>query len=260
MLAALFFVACSERGETLVLTGSSTLAPVVEEAARRFEAENPGLRIEVQTGGSARGIADVRAGLADFGMVSRELGGGEGDLSAHPLAIDGVGFIVHRDNPVEGLSREEIVAVYTGAVSNWSELGGADAPILVASKAEGRATLEVFLAYTGLDSADLRPHLVVGENQHAIKTVVSDPTALAYVSIGAAAGEAAAGAPLKLLRCDGVDPVPERVASAEYPVSRPLLLVSKGTPPPLAARFLDFLGSPAVGEIVRSHRYVPRQP
>lgn len=259
LLAALFLVACADRGETVVVTGSSTVAPVLAEAARRFE-EREGGRIEVQTGGSARGIADVRSRLADLGMVSRELTADEADLDSIRLAIDGVGLVVHRDNSVEELSREQIVAIYSGAVGNWSELGGRDVPILVASKAEGRATLEVFLDYVGLDSADLRPDVVVGENQHAIRTVVADPAAIAYVSIGAAAGEIAAGAPVKLLRCDGVEPSPAKVAAGEFPVSRPLLLVSQGDLFPAAARFVRFLGTPEFREIVRSHRYVPVEP
>ena len=132
-----------------------------------------------------------------------------------------------------------------------------DAAILVASKAEGRATLEVFLDYTGLDSADIRASVIVGENQQAIKTVAIDPNAIAYVSIGAAAGEAAAGTPVKLLRCDGVPATAEKVVSGEFPVTRPLQIVAKGTLGPLTQVFLDFLRSDACRDLIEAHRYVP---
>lgn len=256
---AITLVSCSGKksDETIVLTGSSTVAPLVADAGVRFEKRFPGRKVEVQTGGSSRGIADALYGRATFGMISRELKPDEAALTAHRIAVDGVGVIVHRDNAVTNFTREDLINIYTGKISNWKTLGGKDAPITVANKAEGRATLEVFLEYTGLDSADIVASVVVGENQQAIKTVVADPNAIAYVSIGAAASEAAAGTPVKLANCDGVEPTNENVAAGKFPIMRPLQLVSRGDVSPVAREFLDFLTAPENCDLIESHLYVP---
>jgi len=190
-------------------------------------------------------------------MISRELKPDEAALTAHPIAVDGVGVIVHRGNAVSNFTRQDLINIYTGKISNWKTMGGKDAPITVANKAEGRATLEVFLEYTGLDSADIVASVVVGENQQAIRTVVANPNAIAYVSIGSAASEAAAGTPVKLANCDGVEPTHENVAAGKFPIMRPLQLVTRGEIPVSAREFLDFLTAPANRDLIEAHLYVP---
>src|SRR5688500_19203568 len=85
--------------QKLVVTGASTIAPLASEIARRFESLHPGIRVDVQTGGSSRGINDARRGIADIGMVSRALKPEEKDLQAQAIAWDGGGIILHADNP-----------------------------------------------------------------------------------------------------------------------------------------------------------------
>ena len=101
----------------LVITGASTLAPVIAEIGKRFESLYPTGRIDVQSGGSSRGVADVRQGLSDIGMVSRTMKEDERDLSAFPVARDGVCPILHQDNPVQAIADEQVVAIYTEARS-----------------------------------------------------------------------------------------------------------------------------------------------
>lgn len=261
-LASALLAGCGggpDDAKTLLLTGSSTVAPVATDAAERFEADHPGYRIDVQTGGSSRGIADAGSGLAAFGMASRALKQEEIDsgLVQHRIAMDGVCVIVHKDNPVADLGKEQLVAIYTGEASNWKAFGGPDAEIVVANKAEGRATLEVFLEYAGLDSADIQADVVVGENQQAIKTVAGNPHAIGYVSIGHGASEAEAGTPIKLVGCDGVPATTEAVAKGDFPITRPLQVVTKGEPSPAARAFLDYLKSSEINDIITSHLYVP---
>ena len=246
----------SPRG-SLTLTGSSTVAPLAQELALLFERKHPEARIDVQTGGSGKGIADARSGLADVGMVSRSLKADESDLTAYKIAADGVAMIVHRSNEVESLSREQILAIYTGELTNWSEVGGADRPIVVVHKAEGRATLEVFLEHFQLDNATVRPDVVVGENAHAIKTVATTEGAIGYVSIGAAEAEIEQGEAIRLLPLGGVTATSEHVASGDFPMSRPLQFVVRGTPSPLARAFIDFCQSEAAHETIESQFFVP---
>ncbi len=108
----------------LRLSGSSTIAPLMLEIAGRFEKQHPGVTVDVQTGGSGKGIADVRTGIAEIGMASRALKGDEQDLAATTIALDGVGMIVHKSNPVAEWSRQQIIDIYQDRIRNWNELGG----------------------------------------------------------------------------------------------------------------------------------------
>lgn len=258
-LALTFLTSCSDSdpSQSILITGSSTVAPVVADAAQRFEKENPGIRIDVQTGGSSRGISDVRNDLAKLGMASRALKGDESDIHAETIAMDGVCLIVHKDNVVSGLTKEEIASIYQKRQSNWKNFGGNDAEIVVASKAAGRATLEVFLDYTALDSADIQADVIVGENQQAIKTVAGNPNAIAYVSIGAAASEAEAGTPIKLISTDDIEPTTENVAKGVFPITRPLNMITKGEVTGLSLAFLEYLKSDKIRDLVETHLYVP---
>ena len=112
-------VGCSSAASPprLTLTGSSSVAPLAGEIARRFEASHPGVRIDVQTGGSSRGLADLRRGSADIGMVSRALNSSEADLQATTIALDGVAVIVNSSNPVQTLTDEQIRGIFTGRIA-----------------------------------------------------------------------------------------------------------------------------------------------
>lgn len=258
-VASLFAISCqdSAQDERITLTGSSTVAPVVADAAKAYEASHPKYRIDVQTGGSSRGIADAKSGLADMGMISRALKEEESDLTAHRIAVDGVCVITHNTNPIENLTRTQLIDIYTGKISNWKDVGGPAQEIVVVNKAAGRATLEVFLDYVGLDSADVQADVVAGENQQAIKTVAGNESAIGYVSIGAAASEADAGTAIKLVSCDGVPASTASVASGEFPITRPLQVVTMGEVSPAAAAFLEYLKSSQINDIIESHLYVP---
>jgi phosphate transport system substrate-binding protein len=241
----------------LVVTGSSTVAPLAAEIGQRFESLHPDARIDVQTGGSSRGIADARNGLADIGMVSRALEPAESDLSVHPIAVDGVCIIVHQENPIQSLTDEEIVAIYTGKTENWHEVGGMDGPIVVVNKADGRATLEVFLEHYKLEGSQITADVIIGDNQQGIKTVAANPLAIAYVSIGAADFEARSGTAIKLLDASGVAATTQNVSRGEFPITRPLNFVTQGEPKPLAEAFIEFAQSPQVHDIIEAQYFVP---
>jgi len=262
LLLALLLTGChadattTER-RTLVLTGSSTVAPLAGELARRFEATHPGTRVDVQSGGSSRGIANARDGVADIGMVSRALNPSESDLRARSIARDGIGLIVHASNPVTELSTEQVVGIYTGAISRWSDVGGADAPITVVNKAAGRSTLELFVQHFGIDETRIQADVVIGDNEQGVKTVAGNEHALGYVSIGTAEYNIGHDVPIKLLSLDGVAASTGTVRSGRFPLARPLNLVTSGEPTGLSAEFMAFASSPAVHDLVRAQFFVP---
>ena len=254
-----YFVENSEQPEIkkLVLTGSSTAAPLVAEIAKRFELLNPNVRVDVQTGGSSRGINDVRARLIDIGMASRSLKQSELELFSFSIALDGISIILNKANTVASLDKQQIIDIYKGKIVNWQKLGGQDASIVVVNKAEGRSTLELFLHYFGLQNTEIKPHIIIGDNQQGIKTVAGNPHAIAYVSVGAAEYEADHQVPIKLLPLDGIMATVKNVRNQTFPLSRPLNLVTLEPPMGLVKDFIDFAHSKQVDDLIEAQYFVP---
>lgn len=260
-IAVMGLVACgnNDSTQTLTLTGSSTVAPVASEIAKRYEDANPEIRVNVQTGGSSQGIADARSGVADIGMASRSLTEEESDLIAHTIARDGITIIVNQENSIDSLSTEEIVDIYTDEIENWQEVGGENRPITVVNKADGRATLAVFLDFLDLDNQQIEPDQIIGDNEQGIQTVAGNPTAIGYVSIGTAEFHRDDGTPISLVAINGIEPSSEAVSQGEFPISRPLNLVTKGEPTALSQDFITFAQSSQVHDTIQEQFFVPVQ-
>lgn len=248
----------SALADQLTLAGSSTIQPVAEVLGQTFEQLHPEVRINVQGGGSSVGITAPQNGLAAIGTVSRALHHEEAQkLTPTTFALDGIALIVHTSNPISGLSRQQVIDIDTGAISNWHALGWNDARIVVVSKEEGRATLELFAQYFGLTGKFVRDAIIIGPNGQAIATVAGNPQALAYVSIGSAEVAVEQGTPIKLLTLDGVAATSANVKSGAYGLTRPLNFVTVGPPRGLAKAFLDFVLTPTGQQIVAEQEFVP---
>lgn len=250
----------TEQAQKLIITGSSTVGPLVSEMGKRFEAQNPEFRVDVQTGGSSRGLSDTEQGLADIGMVSRELKDGEIEgRRVFTIALDGVSPIVNADNPLTEIDRQQVIEIYTGKIANWQEITGKDAPITVVNKSEGHSTLELFLKHFQLEPEQVEATVIIGDNQQGIKTVAGNVDAIGYVSIGAASYSIEQDVPIKLLKLDGVEAKVETVIDGSFPLSRPLNLVTQGEPNPLAREFLDFVLAEENHDLIRAQNFVPPQ-
>lgn len=242
----------------LQLTGSSTLAPLASEIGKRFETLHPQVRVDVQTGGSSRGIADATSGLADIGMSSRSLKESERQgRKTWTLAMDGVAFIVHAENPVAELSRPQLRAILSGQVADWSELGGRPGEIIFINRAQGRSELELVSGYLDLPVAAMQADLIAGENQQGLKMVANEPRAITYMSVGASQYEASRGVPIRPLPLEGIEATVATVAAGEFPLSRPLLMITSPQPDALTQAFIDYARSSQVHDLVRQLSYVP---
>jgi phosphate transport system substrate-binding protein len=242
----------------VTVVGSSTIAPLMGEIGKAFEKSHPGIRIDVQAGGTSRGVLDVRQGTAQIGMVSRELKADEAaELRRVLLAKDGLAMIVHKSNPIASLTKEQVIGIYSGRISNWKDLGGADQAISVVSKAEGRSTLEIFSHYFGLPYRDIKAHVVIGDNQQGIQTVAGAPASIGYVSIGTAEYEAGHGAAIRLVTLDHHVPSTAAVADGSYPLTRELNIVFKPDNEARLAELLKFTQSPAAAELATKQFFVP---
>lgn len=241
----------------LLITGSTTMAPLMREIANRFEAQNPAVRVEIQVGGSAQGLADVRHGAADIGMVSRALSQDEADVVATQIAIDGVGMLVHTNNPVENLEKSQIVDLYQGRIDNWKSLGGGEGPIRLLHKKDGSATGQVFLGYLEIAHTSVRTDREVGHSLEVINEVAEDPQSIGYVSIGNAETEIQSGTPVRLLSLNGVSATNANVANGSFPVVRPLHLVTLPKTSTVATAFLEYCQSGAIDDLIGQRHFVP---
>lgn len=241
----------------LLLTGSTTMAPLMEAVAKRYQSLHPGIQFEVQMGGSGRGISDARQGKADIGMVSRALGESEHDLYGMPIARDGVTLIVHKDNPVNSLSERQLLDIYSGKIANWRQVGGRDAPMqILAGPPEGGSS-DLFSHYLRLPYDQFKTQRRIAANADRIAAVSEDPLAIIYLSVGEAERKAHDGAPIKLLAIGGVAASSRNVRSGNYPLSRPLTLVTRGVPNGAARAFIEYCVSSQVTDLLLAFDFVP---
>lgn len=265
-LAAL--VLCLQAPQLLALeiSGASTIQPLVEKWIPLYR-EKGGEAIKLSGGGSGAGIKNALAGTSQIGMASRALKDDEkAALKYTTVGIDALAIIVHKDNPVAALSKQQLTDLYAGKIDNWQALGGADRPVVRVSKEVGRSTLELFENFTGLTSPDRnkndgKPQIskesyVIGANLEALTLVGGMPGAIGYVSVGTALAMAAAGMPVKVVPLDGVMPSEETIVGRRYPIIRELNLVYKQETPAVTS-FIALAMSPRGQAEVKALGFVP---
>lgn len=246
--------------KTVLITGSSTLGPLIAAAAERYEKEHPEVRIDVQTGGSSRGIADARRGLAEIGMTSRGLAPSErAGLREHIIARDGVGFVVHTDNPVSSLTGSQLLDIFTGIKTDWLDVGGDAGEIVVINRPAGRSELSLVAGYFRIPPGRMVAAAIGGENTQVIKLVAGNPRAISYVSIGSAAHSITSGSQAKLLELGDIPATPAHVREGTYALPRPLVLVTGPKVSPAAQAFLDELLSDRIDDLILAHSFAPPQ-
>ena len=260
-LFCLITQACSgsDNNTQLRITGSSTVTPLMHVIAERYQISHSQVSFDIQTGGSNKGIEDTRQERNDIGMASRMLTPEESDLQVFTVAKDGIGLLLHRNNPVAQLTDNQVREIFTGQTTNWQQVGGNDAPIVVLSKNAKHGTLGVFIEYFGLEPDAVKPDQVVGDNDEVLQTVKENPNAIGYVSIGAAEYQIVHGMPLKLLPINGIEATVENVQEGAFPISRQLNLVTREAPKGVVRDFIEFSLSSAVHDIVREQAFVPAQ-
>lgn len=225
----------------IVVTGSSTIAPIISEIAKKYEELNKNIRIDVQTGGSSRGINDVQRGLANIGMSSRDLSKKEmKGVNVQTIAIDGVAFVVNAKNPIINLSSTQISRIIRGEVNNWNELDGSNAEIVFINRAKGRSELELVSEYLKVPAEEMQADLIAGENQEVVKLVSQNENAISYLSLGTAETEIKNKALLRIPALNGVPATTQQVAEKNYPLIRPLILITQDKANQDALDFVKF--------------------
>jgi phosphate transport system substrate-binding protein len=244
----------SHASDQVIVTGSTTIQPIAEVAKEGFERTHPGVRILVSGVGSSAGIENVIAGTADIGTSSRDLKGDElhAGLVDTPIAYDAIAVIVNPSNPVDGLTKAQVKAIFEGRITNWKQVGGPDMEIGLVNRDEASGTREAFFKIV-LDKERFDPTAVVLPGTGQVRSVVAQaPSAIGYISLGFVTPE------VKALAIDGVEPSEEAVVNGRYPISRVLHFLTRGEPTGLVKEFIDYVLSPEVQEdVVRDAGFIP---
>lgn len=239
---------------SLDIAGGTAHIPVMKEAAKRIMTVNPALRISVAGGGSGVGVQQVGEGLVAIGNTGRPLTEAEIQkygLVSFAFAIDGVALVANPANPVAGLTGKQVADIFAGAITNWKDVGGKDAPITLYTREDGSGTREVFVE-KALKKGPQAPTANVVNSNGAMKTAIAqDPNAIGYVGIGHL------GETIKGLHFDGMVPTQENAASGAYTVTRKLYMNTKGAPQGLTKAFIDYVFSPEGQEITKASGYIP---
>ncbi len=239
---------------SLDIAGGTAHIPVMKEAAKRIMTVNPALRISVAGGGSGVGVQQVGEGLVAIGNTGRPLTEAEIQkygLVSFAFAIDGVALVANPANPVAGLTGKQVADIFAGAITNWKDVGGKDAPITLYTREDGSGTREVFVE-KALKKGPQAPTANVVNSNGAMKTAITqDPNAIGYVGIGHL------GETIKGLHFDGMVPTQENAASGAYTVTRKLYMNTKGAPQGLTKAFIDYVFSPEGQEITKASGYIP---
>jgi len=246
--------ACSIRGAGVVrIAGSTTLLPLVQDGADRFMDMRGDRTVLVQGGGSSVGIAQLKEGIVDIANSSRELKPDEDDgrLMDHRIALDVIAIVVNPGVGVDNLTREQVKGIFTGAIANWREVGGEDAPIITVVRDKASGTREMF-DEIALDKEDsVASAIECNSNGIVRQTVASTPNSLGYVSIGYA------DASIRAIKYDGVAPGTESAKDGSYPLSRYLHMFTSGEPREAAREFIDYVLSEEFQTEVVSQEYIP---
>ncbi len=239
--------AAEELSGTVNVNGSTSMADVIAALTEGFNEINPGVQINYTGSGSGAGIEGVLAGTCDLGLSSRALSQDEKGQGAveNIVAKDGVAVVINPENTVTDLTTEQIAAIYTGEITNWSEVGGPDAEIAVLGRDSASGTRSAFEEILGIEDACvyLNEYSSTGD---VIGNVASNPNAIGYASLSAVDDSVVAVA------VNGVTPTEATVADGSFAIQRPFVIVTvEGTELSAAAQaFLDYAMSAEVADII----------
>ena len=239
---------------TVATDGSTSMEKVIGALGEAFMEANSGVNFTYNPTGSGSGITAVSEGRCDIGLSSRALKDSEVEsgLVGTVLAYDGIAVIVNPANTVEDLDIETIAKIYTGEITNWSEVGGADAEIVLVGREAGSGTRSGFEELTEtVDKCKYRQELT--STGDVITAVAQNPDAIGYASLASVKDS------VKALKVAGVTPTEETVKDGTYLIQRPFVLVTKEGVElsPVAQAFFDYATKGQANDIITASGVVP---
>jgi len=253
--------AVQQIGGKLRITGSTTLFPIAQAAADAYMEKNGNADIQVSGGGSGVGVQAIGGGTTDIGMSSREII--DAEKAKYPglvpidVATDAVVIIVNPSNPVTSLTLDQIRGIYNGTYQGWNSVGGSLTYPVVIGRDSASGT-RVYFSEAVMKNEKYRPEMREMNSNGAVKqTVAQTPGAIGYVGLGFV--DSTVKAVKVYSNGQPVAPTIATVLAHQYPISRPLYMITKGQPAGLAKDYIDFILSPEGQKIVQDQGFVPLQ-
>ena len=236
--------------------GSTSMEKVIGALSEQFMTDNSGVTVTYDPTGSGAGIEAASNGSADIGLASRALKDEEkaSGLTETIVALDGIAVIVNADSKVEDLTVEQIAKIFTGEITDWSEVGGDAGTISCIGREAGSGTRDGFESITGTkDACKLDQELT--STGGVIEAVAGNPNAIGYASLSAVEGKNT----VKAVTVGGVACTEETVLDGSYAIQRPFVLVTKTgeTLSPAAQAFFDYATSSAASQLIKAAGAVP---
>jgi len=248
----------------LAIVGSTSVGPLMEQIAAKYNEKNPDLSIDIQQVGSSAGIQAAIEGSADIGMSSRDLTAEElaQGLNTVNIALDGIAVIMNKENSVGELTAEQIQKIFTGEITNWKDVGGKDGAITVISREEGSGTRSAFEELMKLQKevekdgkkvkeTTVTEKALVQQGSGAVKAgVAQNPNAIGYLSLGLVDDT------IKAASVGGVPCTIENVKNKSYIISRPFVIMTKGDAAGVAKEFIDYMLGDEAQALVEEEHYI----
>lgn len=239
---------------TVATDGSTSMEKVIGALGEAFTSQNSGVNFTYNPTGSGTGITAISEGRCDIGLSSRALKDEETakGLKETTLALDGIAMIVNPSNEISNLTVEQIASIYTGEITNWKDVGGKDAEIVVIGREAGSGTRDGFESITKTaEKCKYRQELT--STGDVITTVAQNPDAIGYASLASVKDT------VKAVDVDGVTPTEETVKNGSYKIQRPFVLVTKNDVAlsDAAQAFFDYVTSEKANEIIASAGAIP---
>lgn len=259
-VASLMFITaltgCSEKEMSgkVATDGSTSMEKVIGALGEAFEGENSGVTFTYNPTGSGSGITAVSEDRCDIGLSSRALKDEETakGLKGTVLAYDGIAVIVNNENPVKDLTIETIAKIYTGEITNWKDVGGNDAEIVLIGREANSGTRDGFESVVGVEK-QCRYRQELTATGDVISAVAGNPNAIGYASVASVKDT------VKALKVEGVTPNEDTIKNGTYKIQRPFVLVTKEDTKlsDTAQAFYDYCLSEEAKEIITNAGVVP---
>jgi len=250
-LITLLTCSCSRKEGGIIIAGSTSVQPFIEQVAEHYMEEHPDITVNVQGGGSTAGIQATTNGTCNIGASSRNLKVHEKGLIIVLIAVDGIAVIVHRDNPVSTLTVEQIQGIFAGGITQWSELGGKDGPIIPVTREEGSGTRGAFEDMI-MGEVVISDACLVQDSNGAVREIIATtPQGIGYISVGLVDERE------KAVSIDGHEPSLVNLISQKYRFTRPFLLLLREEPKGVCKDFIEYTLSDKGQEILRKGGLIP---
>ena len=248
-------VALADIAGSLTIAGNGPELTTIELLARAFEKANPRAYLDVVWDANSKPVEMVKSGQAQIAVTGTEAP----DLSATPIAWDGIGVLVHLSNFTKEVTKEQVADIFSGKITSWSEVEGPETKILVIDRPRNQNIRDAFESQLGMTGKITGAAQVIGPDEQVVRTVVGTIpplSAVAYLSLSQGLSVVSGGVPVRLLPIDKVEPEVPTVKDGRYPLRRPVLLLSKKEPHPLVEAFTQFVLSPP-GQQLIVETYIP---